>query len=49
MKAYLAGAGFTLLDEDREETVDEYFEDANFVSTSVDLIQTNHELNQSKY
>jgi hypothetical protein len=30
-------------------SVTEYFEDANFVSTSVDLIQTNHELNQSKY
>ena len=32
MKAYLAGAGFTLLDEDRGEEVDEYFEDANIVS-----------------
>ena len=32
MRAYLAGAGFTLLDEDRDETVDEYFEDPNIVS-----------------
>ncbi len=32
MRAYLAGAGFTLLDEDRGEEVDEYFEDPNIVS-----------------
>ena len=32
MRAYLAGAGFTLLDEDRDETVDEYFDAPNIVT-----------------